>query len=182
PFYLGVGWADGTLGSRRSGLVLLAGGAGATALLVLYAGYPASMVGVPGEEVSNLSPPTLAAVAFGLAQTGLAFLLHPPLTRWTRHARVGAAVSAANRSAMTIFLWHQTALMAVTVGALLAFGTLPGLHTAPAGSAWIAERLPWTAAFAAALAVLGMLVRGFERPRRPARDADHTANAAAGAV
>lgn len=180
PFYLGVGWADGALGSRRSGLVLLAGGTGAAALLVRYAGYPASMVGVPGEEVSNLSPPTLAAVAFGLAQTGLAFLLHPPLARWTRHARVGAAVSAANRSAMTIFLWHQTALMTVTVAALLTLGALPGLHTAPAGPAWIAERLPWTAVFAAVLAVLAALVRGFEGPRRPERDANHTANAVAG--
>lgn len=174
PFYLGVGWADGALGSRRAGFVLLGGGGTATALLVLFAGYPASMVGVPGAAVSNLSPPTLAAVAFGLAQTGLALLLHGPLTRWTRHARVRPVVRAANRSAMTIFLWHQTALLAVTVGSLLAFGSLPGLHTAPDRPAWIAERLPWLAVCAIVLAALWALVRGFEHPRRPGRDMNHT--------
>ncbi|TDE17965.1 acyltransferase [Actinomadura sp. 6K520] len=180
PFYLGFGWASGALGSRRAGFALLGGGAAATALLVLFAGYPASMVGVPGAAVSNLSPPTLAAVAFGLAQTGLALLVHGPLTRWTRHARVGAAVSAANRSAMTIFLWHQTALLAVTVGGLLAYGRLPGLHTAPDRPAWIIERLPWLAVCAVTLAALWAMVREFEGPRRPGRDANHTAGAIAG--
>ncbi|TDC64712.1 acyltransferase [Actinomadura sp. GC306] len=177
PFYLGIGWAAGALGSRRSGVVLLSWGAAATALLILFAGYPASMVGVPGAEVSNLSPPTLAAVAFGIAQAGLALLLHGPLTRWTRHARVGAAVSAANRSAMTIFLWHQTALLAVTVGALLLYGRLPGLHTAPDRPGWIFERLPWLPVYAVALAALWTMVREFEGPRRSGRDADHTGDA-----
>ncbi|TMR01641.1 acyltransferase [Actinomadura soli] len=165
PFYLGIGWADGALRSRRAGLVLLAGGAAATAGLVLVAGYPASMVGVPGAAVSNLSPPTLAAVSFGLAQTGLALLLHGPLTRWTRRARARAAISAARRASMTIFLWHQTALLTVTVGALLAFGSLPGLHTVPDQPEWVAERLAWLAVFAALLTALAAVVHRFEHPR-----------------
>lgn len=164
PFYLGAGWAHGALRSRRTGIVLLAGGAAATALLVVFAGYPASMVGVPGEPVSNLSPPTLAAVTFGLAQTGLALLLHGPLTAWTRRPRAGACVAAANRSAMTVFLWHQTALMITTVGALLAVGSLAGLHTAPDRPSWPAERLLWLPVFALALAVLHALAHRFERP------------------
>ena len=61
----GAGWT-----ARRAGWVLLAGGTAATAALVLWAGYPASMVGVPGATISNLDPPTLAAVTFGLAQCG----------------------------------------------------------------------------------------------------------------
>lgn len=167
PFYLGTGWARGALRSRRAGLALLGGGTAATALLVLLAGYPASMVGVPGAAVSNLSPPTLAAVAFGLAQTGLAVLLHGPLTRWTRHARVRSALDASGRSAMTVFLWHQTALMAVTSVTLLTLGSLQGVHTAPGRPEWIMMRLPWLAAFAVALAVLRALTGRFERaPRR----------------
>ena len=51
---------------------LLAGGAAATAALIAWAGYPASMVGVNGQHISNLNPPTLAAVTFGIAQVGLA--------------------------------------------------------------------------------------------------------------
>jgi hypothetical protein len=169
PFYLGIGWADGALRSRRAGFVLLGGGAAATALLVLYAGYPASMVGVPGAAVSNLSPPTLAAVAFGLAQTGLAVLLHGPLTRWTRRPRPWTAVRAANRSAMTIFLWHQTALMTATVGTLAAFGSLDGLHTEPDQPVWVAERLPWLLVFAAVLTAIRAVAGGLERPRHAGR-------------
>ncbi|OLT15135.1 hypothetical protein BJF79_18700 [Actinomadura sp. CNU-125] len=123
------------------------------------------MVGVPGAEISNLSPPTLAAVAFGLAQT-LALLLHGPLTRWTRRPRVWSVVSAANRPAMTIYLWHQTAMMAVTVGAALAFGAVGGLHGRPDGAAWIVQRVGWLPVFALVLAGLVLAVRGFEKPRR----------------
>ncbi|MFV2176832.1 acyltransferase [Actinomadura sp. LOL_016] len=166
PFYLGVGWARGALRSRRTAVGLLAGGAAATAALIAFAGYPASMVGVPGADVSNLSPPTLAAVAFGLAQTGLALLLHGPLTRWTRRPRVRAAVAAANRPAMTIYLWHQTAMMTVTVAAALAAGAVAGLHTRPDDGAWIVHRLAWLPVFALVLAGFTILVRRFEGPRR----------------
>ena len=38
---------------------------------------------------------------------------------------------------MTIFLWHQTAMMAVTATGLLA-GRLPGLHTVPDDLGWVA--------------------------------------------
>lgn len=176
PFYLGFAWANGALARRRAAVGLLAGGAAATAGLVLFAGYPASMVGVPGAAVSNLNPPTLAAVAFGLAQTGLALLLYRPLGRWMRRPRAWAAVAVANLSAMTVFLWHQTALMAITVGTFLAAGSLPGLHSAPDRPQWLLERLPWLPVFALGLLVLAGLVRRFERPaaRRAAGRASGT--------
>lgn len=50
PYCLGAAWARGELRSRTTGWTLLIGGATATALLVLLAGYPASMVGVPGSR------------------------------------------------------------------------------------------------------------------------------------
>ncbi|WP_433335800.1 acyltransferase family protein [Spirillospora sp. CA-294931] len=166
PFYLGVAWANGALASRRAAAGLLAGGAAATAALVAGAGYPASMVGVPGAEISNLNPPTLAAVAFGLAQTGLALLAREPLGRLVRRPRVWAGVALANLSAMTIFLWHQTAMMAVTIGLGGAAGSLPGLHTAPGEPGWVAARLAWLPVFAAVLAAIWTLAKRFERPRR----------------
>src|SRR6185436_20595006 len=76
PFALGARWGR----MSRTGLwALLAGGVVATAGLVLWAGYPAAMVGVPGQGFSNLAPPSLAAVTFGLAQCGLAGLVREPL-------------------------------------------------------------------------------------------------------
>ena len=174
PYLLGIAWARGAFQSRKIPALLLAGGAAATAALVLWAGYPASMVGVNGARISNLNPPTLAVVTFGIAQVGLALLLREPLARWMRRPVAWAAVAMANLSAMTLFLWHQTAFLTVTVAGLV-IGRLPGLHTAPSSALWVAERLAWLPAFAVALAVLWLVFHRAERaprtrpPVRPAR-------------
>ncbi|GKQ35865.1 acyltransferase [Streptomyces sp. A012304] len=166
PYTLGAAWTRGELERPRAGWMLLTGGAAVTTVLIAWAGYPASMVGVPGEGVSNLDPPTLAAVTFGLAQCGLALLLRDHLRRAMRRPVAWAAVALVNLSAMTVFLWHQTALMATTVTGLLA-GRLPGLHTTPDGWDWIGARLLWLPVFALALAVCWAAFHGFEhRPRR----------------
>ncbi|MGP8303996.1 acyltransferase family protein [Streptomyces inhibens] len=165
PYCLGAAWARGGLSGRTTGWVLLVGGAAATALLVLFAGYPASMVGVPGAAISNLNPPTLAAVTFGLAQCGAALLLRSPLRRVLARPAVWAAVALLNLSAMTVFLWHQTAMMAVTAIGLLAGGALPGLHTVPDGPGWVLARLCWLPVFAAALLVCWAAFCTYEQGR-----------------
>ncbi|MET9833818.1 acyltransferase [Streptomyces sp. NPDC006385] len=167
PYTLGAAWTRGELERRRAGWILLTGGATVTAALVAGAGYPASMVGVPGAGVSNLDPPTLAAVTFGLAQCGLALLLREPLRRAMRRPLAWAAVALLNLSAMTVFLWHQTALMATTATALTA-GHLPGLHTVPDHLGWVAARLAWLPLFTGALALCWTAFRPYEQgPRRP---------------
>ncbi|MFI0218630.1 acyltransferase [Streptomyces lydicus] len=169
PYCLGAAWARGGLRSRTTGWVLLGGGAVATAGLVVWGGYPASMVGVPGAAVSNLNPPTLAAVTFGLAQCGAALLLVGPLRRVLRRPALWAAVALVNLSAMTVFLWHQTAMMAVTALGLLAGEPLPGLHTVPDGAGWVLARLAWLPLFAAALLVCWAAFRRYEQGRRQHR-------------
>ncbi|MEV7889983.1 acyltransferase [Streptomyces sp. NPDC088357] len=168
PYTLGAAWTRGELDRRRAGWILLTGGAAVTAALVAWAGYPASMVGVPGAPVSNLNPPTLAAVTFGLAQCGLALLLRDRLRRAMRRPSAWAAVALVNLSAMTIFLWHQTALMATTATGLLV-GRLPGLHTVPDGLGWVAARLAWLPVFALALAVCWTAFRPYEQGGRRSR-------------
>ncbi len=168
PYLLGIAWARGAFRSWKAPAVLLAGGAAATVALVTWAGYPVSMVGVNGAAISNLNPPTLAAVTFGIAQVGLVLLLRPGLARLMRRPLAWAGVAMVNMSVMTLFLWHQSAFLAVTtVGALA--GRLPGLLTAPSSPLWIAERLAWLPAFAAVLAVLWLLLHRTERGRRTGR-------------
>ncbi|MFJ8011703.1 acyltransferase [Streptomyces sp. NPDC096339] len=174
PYTLGAAWASGSLAGRRTPALLLGGGTVATAALVLWGGYPASMVGVPGAAVSNLNPPTLAAVSFGLAQCGLALLVREPLARAMRRPAAWAKVALVNLSAMTVFLWHQTAMMAVTSLGLLVSADLPGLHTVPGSPGWIAVRLLWLPVFAAALTLCWAAFRSYEQGARLRRGSDRT--------
>jgi hypothetical protein len=153
---LGFLYADGTLqrGGRRLGLLLTGGGLGAVVLLTTAGPYPVSMVGVPGEAVSNMSPPTIALAAHAIWLVGLVLLLHGPATRWLSRARVWRAVVAANGLAMTAFLWHLSAAFVV----LAAFR---GFHAGAPGSAgWWATRPLW---LGAAALVTGVLVAAFRR-------------------
>jgi surface polysaccharide O-acyltransferase-like enzyme len=168
PYLLGIAWSRGAFQRRWGPALMLAGGITATVALVVWAAYPASMVGVNGARISNLNPPSLAVVTFGIAQVGLALLLRHQLARWMRRPLARLAVEAANLSAMTLFLWHQTAFLAVTTAALAA-GRLPGLHTAPASVAWVGERLCWLPAFAATLGVLWIVFHRAERGPRARR-------------
>jgi peptidoglycan/LPS O-acetylase OafA/YrhL len=163
PYCLGTAWArrEPATGMRWA---LLLGGAAATAALVAWAGYPASMVGVPGAPVSNLNPPTLAAVTFGLAQCGAALLLLGPLRRALRRPAAWAAVALLNLCAMTVFLWHQTALMAVTATGL-SLGRLPGLHTVPDGGGWVLARIAWLPVFTLVLLVCRTAFHPYEAGR-----------------
>ncbi|MFE2292926.1 acyltransferase [Streptomyces sp. NPDC059452] len=167
PYCLGALVARGGLREPRNRWALLAGGGAAALALVVWAGYPAAMVGVPGGRMSNLDPPSLAAVAFGLAQCGAALLLLGPLRRALRRPAAWAVVALVNVSAMTVFLWHQTAMIVVTMSALLlAGGPLPGLHSAPDGPGWVLARLLWLPVFALALLVCRSAFQGYEQGGR----------------
>jgi len=162
PYLLGIAWAQGLLGGRRVPAHMLAAGAAATAALIAWAHYPASMVGVNGAHISNLNPPTLAAVSFGIAQCGLVLLLRDRLARLMRRPVAWAGIALVNLSAMTLFLWHQTAFIVVNSVGLLA-GRVPGLLTAPTGGLWVAERLAWLPVFAIMLSGLWLAFHRVER-------------------
>ena len=164
PYPLGAAWARNRLRDRTTLYVLLGGGVVATAALVVGAGYPASMVGVPGAGFSNLNPPSLAVVTFGLAQCGLAGLLMDPLRRAMARPVAWAAVAMVNLFAMTIFLWHQTAMLGVTSLGLFADQPLLGLHTVPDGVDWVIARVAWLPVFALALVVCWAAFHSIERP------------------
>ncbi|MER7554425.1 acyltransferase [Streptomyces anulatus] len=156
---LGFLRADGRIRLRRA--ALLAGGGLITATaLVAFGPYPLSMVGMPGEKVSNMAPPTLALLCHGLWLVGAVELLRAPAARLLERPRVWRTVVAANGVAMTAFLWHLTAMFGV-YGAMLALDVeLP----APASAAWWAQ-VPLRIALAAALtAGLVAAFRTFERP------------------
>ncbi|MFI6481936.1 acyltransferase [Nonomuraea sp. NPDC050663] len=157
PYLLGLVWARDGLSRRAAGWIA-AGGALATVALVGWFGYPASMVGVTGARVSNLSPPTLAAVTFGLAQAGLAVLVRPALGRLMRRPRLWAVVALANLHAMRVFVWHMTVLVAVVV--------LFGLYGTPSTWSWLGSRLLLVVALASAAVLMTWCRQRFDFGRR----------------
>lgn len=162
---LGFAWRDGLLTTSR-GWLMAGVGFGAMGLAVALGPYPVSMVGLPGEAVSNMAPPTAALLAQGIGICGLAVVLRPVMARMLARPRVWRVVVSAAPFAMTAFLWHLTALMAVLLG-LRAIGLRQ-----PAIGSW-AWRLSRPVLFAVLAVVTAALVADFvrfDRTRRPADD------------
>jgi hypothetical protein len=174
---LGFLYADGTLqrGGRRLALLLAGGGLGAVVLLTTAGPYPVSMVGVPGESMSNMSPPSLALAAHAIWLVGVVLLVREPATRWLARPRVWRAVVAANGLAMTAFLWHLSAAFALVA----AFGNAGG---APGSAGWWATRPLWLGAATLLTAVPVLVFRRFDTPRPTVIAGGSPGRAAAGAA
>lgn len=158
---LGFAWYDGRLARHRAtGRVLLGGGLGALWLLTHAGPFPVSLVGYPGVEIANNAPPTVTLVALGLAQTGLALVLRPLLQRALGRRPVQAFALVMNRNAMTILLWHFTALVLAAV-VLLPLGVVPE-HPAGSGAWWL-TRFATVAVLVAVLAPLVAVAGRVER-------------------
>ncbi|MEZ5331956.1 MAG: acyltransferase [Thermoanaerobaculia bacterium] len=158
---LGYAWKEGRLRGAKAGLGWAVGGLALAAALVGWGAYPISMVGVPGQEISNTLPPTLALLAFACFQVGLVLALEGPARRWLEDERMWAATVLVNASIMTLYLWHSTVLVLV-IGALVKLGG-PGLGLAPGTAAWWWARIPWVACLALLLWPFLALFGRFER-------------------
>ncbi|MFD3543111.1 acyltransferase family protein [Streptomyces sp. NPDC058662] len=157
---LGFLRADGRI---RVPAALAAAGLAGAAAAVAWGPYPLSMVGMPGEKVSNMAPPTVALLCHGLWLVGAVQLAAGPAAAWLRRPRVWRGVVAANGVAMTAFLWHLTAMLCV-YGVQLALG--PELPE-PASGAWWAQVPPRFLAALATTCAFVALFRRFEAPARP---------------
>lgn len=177
-YQLGVAWGEKKL-SKRTAYVLLVGGTALFAALLLAFHYPASMVGVPGENRTNSHPPSLLVLALAAAQSGAAILLRDRIARLLSRPVLWAPVVVINLCAMTILCWHQTAMLAAAVpGSFI--GTIPGLTTAPDTLGWIASRIAWMPLFALLLAGIAKYTHVFENPGKNARTATRARRAVAG--
>jgi hypothetical protein len=157
---LGMAWHAGAL--CRSHLFAGAvAGFGIAIGAVAFGPWPVSMVQVPGAELSNTWPPTLALLAFGLGQCSIAMLLAPKLDAFLQRSKTAwKLVIVASSMAMSVYLWHLSAMAAV--GALAwAFGLLPSAAVGTTG--WFAAKLPIMAASAVLLALVVSMAAKTER-------------------
>jgi hypothetical protein len=77
--------------------------------------YPVSMVGMPGEPISNMAPPTIVLALHAVVLIAVVGWCWPALTRLCARPRAWHGVVAGGAVAMTLYLWHLTALVLVTV-------------------------------------------------------------------
>ncbi|GAA4204548.1 acyltransferase family protein [Actinocatenispora rupis] len=177
PYLLGFAYADGTLGTlRRRTLALVGAGAVATLAALVAAGpYPPSMVGLPGDAMSNMNPPTVCLLLVTVYQVAAVLLLRGAVLRALDRPVVSRVVGYVQARSMTLYLWHLTAMF-VVVGVVL-FGLHRALPAAWTAQWWLTRPL-W---YAGLLAVLAVLVRLFARVETvgvPARLAVHARTAA----
>lgn len=122
-YQLGIAWRGGLLTPRRA--IILAAVSGVVLALLIWPGpYPVSMIGVPGQALQNTTPPSLAMLAFGCMQAGVAVAVAPVLNRWLRAEFVKRFLSVANTNIMALYLWH---MLPVVIVAIIAYpaGLLP---------------------------------------------------------
>jgi Acyltransferase family len=156
---LGLAYATGRFDRLTKARALALGGAGfaATALFVLFGHYPLSMVGLPGQAVSNMSPATICLLCLGVGQIGVLLALREPILRWAARPRPARLLAFVGPRCMTVYLWHMSAMTVVAGITVLGFGySTP----APGSIAWLVVTPLWLAALAV---VLGLLLRGFGR-------------------
>jgi hypothetical protein len=146
---LGYWWAsreaDGKGISVSSGLLIA--GTALTALVVLttIGWYPVAMVGVPGSELTNMTPPTFAIALLGFVQAGMIWALSRPISRFVHREGAWHAVVAVSGVIMTIYLWHLTAMTLVVSVFLFTFGGA-AFKIEPGTTAWWFTRPVWLSA------------------------------------
>ncbi len=147
-YQIGICWRGGQLRGRRTPLCAVSAAILVAVLLALHC-YPISMVGAPGAAEQNNFPPTVALLAFAVAQTGLLVAAAPTVTRWLQRSRWRRLLAVANKNVMAIYLWQ---MVPVVVVALVGYPT--GLLPQPqAGSgAWWLFRGVWLVILALVLA------------------------------
>jgi hypothetical protein len=174
---LGFCWYAGLL-PRPVAVTLALGSSVALVASVVFGPYPVSMVGLPGEEISNMAPPTAGLLAQGVALASVAVLLREPVARLLARPRVWTVVVTVGAVAMTAFLWHLTALfVAVLTLRLLGIEPPPALT----GTWWL-TRLPWLLVLAVLTVVLVAVFRRFDPVRRPVAETRMRAGADARAA
>ena len=163
---LGYAWRSGAFGEPHRALACAL--AGFTSLVVLegLAGYPVSMVTVPGATPANAAPPTLALLSLGVAHIGLLTASERTLGRFLERDGIWVTTVLLNGAIMTIYLWHATA-MVLLVGLSEILGGI-GLRSVPHTATWWLFRLPWLVVLLGVLSGMVALFGRFEAHRVPA--------------
>jgi len=142
---LGYAWLDGRFTSPGASMAWCLIGAVSLIVMIKYGPWPLSMVGVPGAEVANTTPPHLPLLALAACQFGFVLTVQEILNRALQNLRLWTATVLLSGMIMTIFLWHSTVMILLFGVAAWAGGV--GLQAEPVSSAWWLARAVWILMF-----------------------------------
>lgn len=174
---LGMLYLDRPRNPRRAtvGLTLALATA---AILVAIGPYPISLVGMPGDDFSNMVPPSIILALQAIAWSCLVELTRPALTRLAARTTAWWLTVQVNAAAMTVYLWHLPVIVGAT--ALLHALNLDrpvilneyGL-VVPGPNFWIAS-IPYWFGVLVFFVLLVQLIWGFEQLRIPGLGVAHS--------
>jgi hypothetical protein len=81
--------------------------------LLQWGPYELSLVGIEGQRLANMSPPSLLLAGHAIVLSALAIAAAPAINRWAQRPRVWWFTAIGNSGAMTLYLWHMPALLGV---------------------------------------------------------------------
>ncbi|GAS98017.1 acyltransferase [Mycolicibacterium canariasense] len=161
PGLFGVAYRRGLLGPSAAavlGVTMLA----ANMALLRFGPYELSLVGIDGQHLKNMAPPSLLMAGHAIMMCALAIAAAPAITRWARRPRVWWLTAIGNSGAMTLYLWHMPALL----GMHLLFDQL-GLPRYPGQPHFVALSIAQLVIMAAVVAVLFVALRPLENNPLP---------------
>ncbi|MGW4469823.1 acyltransferase family protein [Nonomuraea sp. NPDC004354] len=135
---------------------------------LVYSGlYPGSMVGVPGDKLSNMAPPTFVIVALLIFQIGLVEVLRPTMERVLERPAWKRVNDTINRFALPLFLFHTTG-MAIALGAWWALFGFPSADPRPNLMWWLERPFAIIGPLLCTLPVIYLFSRRGRADRTPA--------------
>jgi hypothetical protein len=169
PGLFGVAYRRGLLDGRAAvklGLLML----GANLELLWFGPYELSLVGIEGQRIANMTPPSLLLAGHAIMMCAFAIAAAPAIARWAQRPRVWWLAAIGNSGAMTLYLWHMPALLAMH----LAFDGL-GWYRYPGQPNLLALSVVQLLLMVAIVGVLFLVLRPLENSPLPGWDGAVTA-------
>lgn len=170
PGVFGIAYRRGLL-RPRTALFVGVGALTVNVALVALGPYELSLVGIEGQQLTNMFPPTLLLAGHAIMLCALAIAAAPAITRWARRPRVWWLTAIGNSGAMTLYLWHIPPLLAVH----LVFDYLGRPRFDPGAPDFVALSVLQTILMVLAVGVAFVLLRPLENDPLPLWDGGYVA-------
>ncbi len=166
---LGFAWREGRLSGSRFLLILSFIALLTLFILVFLGPYPLAMVGYPGQELSNTTPPKITLIVLAMLQFGLLLSFENVMRKKLENLRLWTITVFINSMIMSIYLWHVT-VMIIFISVLYLWGGF-GLGIEPGSINWWISRPLWLGVLLLLLFPVALLVSPLERISRSSRSA-----------